>query len=90
MTGSANQRPNTPCIRLLIDVTFRGFENSISSHTILITAPINKLHHKLSQLYCTLIKTELHHVLHCQIQLVHPWEFKMRIGPPYPHGYHKR
>ena len=27
-TGSANQRPNTPCIRLWIDVTFRGLENS--------------------------------------------------------------
>ena len=27
-TGSANQRPNTPCIRLWIDVTFRGLEHS--------------------------------------------------------------
>ena len=27
-TGSANQRPNTPCIRLWIDVTFRGLEDS--------------------------------------------------------------
>ena len=27
--GSANQRPNTPCIRLWIDVTFRGLEDSI-------------------------------------------------------------
>ena len=27
-TGSANQRPNTPCIRLWIDVTCRGLENS--------------------------------------------------------------
>ena len=27
-TGSANQRPNTPCFRLWIDVTFRGLENS--------------------------------------------------------------
>ena len=27
-TGSANQQPNTPCIRLWIDVTFRGLENS--------------------------------------------------------------
>ena len=27
-TGSANQRSNTPCIRLWIDVTFRGVENS--------------------------------------------------------------
>ena len=26
-TGSANQRPNTPCIRLWIDVTFRGPED---------------------------------------------------------------
>ena len=26
--GSANQRPNTPCIRLWIDVTFRGLEHS--------------------------------------------------------------
>ena len=29
-TGSANQRPNTPCIRLWIDVTFRGPEHSYS------------------------------------------------------------
>ena len=27
-TGSANQRPNTPCIRLWIAVTFRGLEDS--------------------------------------------------------------
>ena len=27
-TGSANQRPNILCIRLWIDVTFRGLENS--------------------------------------------------------------
>ena len=27
-TGSVNQRPNTPCIMLWIDVTFRGLENS--------------------------------------------------------------
>ena len=27
-TGSANQRPNTPCIRLWIDVTFWGLEDS--------------------------------------------------------------
>ena len=27
-TGSANQPHNTPCIRLWIDVTFRGLENS--------------------------------------------------------------
>ena len=27
-TGSANQRSNTPCIRLWIDVTFRGLEDS--------------------------------------------------------------
>ena len=27
-TGSANQQPNTPCIRLWIDVTFRGLEHS--------------------------------------------------------------
>ena len=27
-TGSANQRPNTPCIRLWIDITFRGLEDS--------------------------------------------------------------
>ena len=26
--GSVNQRPNTPCIRLWIDVTFRGLEDS--------------------------------------------------------------
>ena len=26
--GSANQRPNTPCIRLWIDVTLRGLEHS--------------------------------------------------------------
>ena len=30
-TGSANQRPNTPCIRLLIDVIFRGLEDSYTS-----------------------------------------------------------
>ena len=30
-TGSANQRPNTPCIRLWIDVTFRGLEDSYFS-----------------------------------------------------------
>ena len=29
-TGSANQRPNTPCIRLWIDVTFGGLEDSYS------------------------------------------------------------
>ena len=28
ITGSANQWPNTPCIMLWIDVTFRGLENS--------------------------------------------------------------
>ena len=28
ITGSANQRSNTPCIRLWIDVTFRGLEDS--------------------------------------------------------------
>ena len=28
ITGSANQRPNTPCIRLWIDVTIRGLEDS--------------------------------------------------------------
>ena len=27
-TGSANQWPNTLCIRLWIDVTFRGLEDS--------------------------------------------------------------
>ena len=27
-TGSANQRPNTPCIRLWIDVIIQGVENS--------------------------------------------------------------
>ena len=27
-TGSANQRPNTPCIKLWIDVPFRGLEHS--------------------------------------------------------------
>ena len=27
-TGSANQRPNSPCISLWIDVTFRGLEDS--------------------------------------------------------------
>ena len=31
-TGSANQRPNTPCIRLWIDVTFRGLEDSYWRH----------------------------------------------------------
>ena len=30
-TGSANQRPNTPCIRLWIDVTFRGLEHSYTA-----------------------------------------------------------
>ena len=29
-TSSANQRPNTPCIWLWIDVTFRGHEHSYS------------------------------------------------------------
>ena len=29
-TGSVNQRPNTLCIRLWIDVTFRGLEDSYS------------------------------------------------------------
>ena len=29
-TGSANQRPNTLCIRLWIDVTFRALEDSYS------------------------------------------------------------
>ena len=29
-TGSANQRPNTPCIRLWIDVTIRGLEDPYS------------------------------------------------------------
>ena len=29
-TGSANQRPNTPCIWLWIEVTFRGLEDSYS------------------------------------------------------------
>ena len=29
-TGSANQRPNTPCIRLWIEVTFRGLKDSHS------------------------------------------------------------
>ena len=28
-TGSANKRPNTPCVRLWIDVTFRGLEDSL-------------------------------------------------------------
>ena len=27
-TGSVNQQPNTPCIKLWIDVIFRGLENS--------------------------------------------------------------
>ena len=26
-TGSASQRPNTPCIRLWIDLTFPGLKN---------------------------------------------------------------
>ena len=30
-TCSANQRPNTPCIRLWIDVIFRGDENSYTA-----------------------------------------------------------
>ena len=33
-TGSANQRPNTPCIRLWIDVTFRGLEDSYRLTTL--------------------------------------------------------
>ena len=32
-TGSANQRPNTPCIRLWIDVTFQGLKDSYSTET---------------------------------------------------------
>ena len=35
-TGSANQWPNTPCIRLWIDVTFRGLEDSYISTLIYI------------------------------------------------------
>ena len=35
-TGSANQRPNTPCIRLWIDVTFRGLEDSYRGYKILL------------------------------------------------------
>ena len=35
MTGSANQRPNTPCIQLWIDVTFRGLENSYTNKNLL-------------------------------------------------------
>ena len=35
-TGSANQRPNTPCIRLWIDVTFRGLEDSYNFKNQLI------------------------------------------------------
>ena len=31
---SANQRPNTPCIRLWIDVTFRGLEDSYKHRDI--------------------------------------------------------
>ena len=30
--GSANQRPNTPCIRLWIDVTFQGLEDSYTQN----------------------------------------------------------
>ena len=32
--SSANQRPNTPCIRLWIDVTFRGLEHSYTNRTV--------------------------------------------------------
>ena len=31
-TGSANQRPNTPCIMLWIDVTIRRLEDSYYNH----------------------------------------------------------
>ena len=31
-TGSANQRPNTPCIRLWIDVTFHAFQRVENSY----------------------------------------------------------
>ena len=37
-TGSANQRPNTPCIRLWIDVTFRGLEDSYTTYNEVIDA----------------------------------------------------
>ena len=36
-TGSANQWPNTPCIRLWIDVTFQGLEDSYRNETCLDT-----------------------------------------------------
>ena len=39
-TGSANQRPNTPCIRLWIDVTFRGLEDS---YTMIFMPPAWKV-----------------------------------------------
>ena len=35
-TGSANQRPNTPCIRLWIDVIFRGLEDSYKTNSFSI------------------------------------------------------
>ena len=34
-TGSENQQPNTPCIRLWIDFTFRGLEDSYTPITSL-------------------------------------------------------
>ena len=34
ITGSVNQRPNTLCIRLWIDVTSRGLENPTSPKTV--------------------------------------------------------
>ena len=39
-TGSANQRSNTLCIRLWIDVTFRGLEDSYSQREL--TYSMNK------------------------------------------------
>ena len=43
-TGSANQRPNTPCIRLWIDVTFRGLEDSYSYHKRKCSLQSNYIH----------------------------------------------
>ena len=46
-TGSANQRPNTPCIRLWIDVTFRGLENSYKYDEY----GLNGMRHKNANMY---------------------------------------
>ena len=60
-TGSANQRPNTPCIRLWIDVTFRGLEDSYTTRTSSFLHKILKIsndisyHNKDETLMCVLM-----------------------------------